>query len=189
MTVSLAPYPVATPPVDTASTVRRLIITDGRPARQVDFEVAVVSYFIDAADLLGVPKSLAEIYGICFASPEPLSMPEIKARLDISAGSISQGVRFLVGIGALVDSSGPADRHSRYEPDIELRKLLLHYLEHRVERQLEAGKARIREVRQTIPRQDAAAAKLLTSRVKSLDGWHTKSRALLPLIRGALRLT
>jgi hypothetical protein len=25
--------------------------------------------------------------------------------------------------------------------------------------------------------------------VKSLDGWHTKSRALLPLIKGALRLT
>ena len=52
----------------------------------------MVEFFVKAADLLGIPKSVAAIYGICFASPEPLSFADIEARLDISRGSISQGV-------------------------------------------------------------------------------------------------
>lgn len=165
------------------------MIAEGRDPAQVEFEVAVVSYFIDAADLLGVPKSLAEIYGICFASSDPLGLAEIKARLDLSAGSISQGVRFLLGIGALNDVSVTGERHSRYEPDVELRKLILHYLENRVENQLDAGQERIRTIQNSLPRVSPAATKLLAARIESLEGWHSKSRALLPLIKGALRLT
>lgn len=65
-----------------------------------------MGFFVDAADMLGVPKSVAAIYGICFASPEPLSFAEIEARLDISKGSISQGLRVLREVGALRVASG-----------------------------------------------------------------------------------
>lgn len=167
----------------------RLVLPNGRPPEVVAFEVEVVSYFLDAADLLGVPKSLAAIYGLCFASPEPLSHADLKQRLDISTGSISQGIRFLAGIGALVDVSASDDRVARYAPDVELRKLLTHYLEQRVEAQLDAGKDRIRTIKSSVPRDSAAAAKLLQGRVAYLESWHTRSRALLPLIKGALRLT
>jgi len=68
-----------------------MIRAAGRPADVVAFEEAVVAFFFDAAEILGVPKSLAAIYGVCFASPEPLSFSEVQERLDISAGSISQG--------------------------------------------------------------------------------------------------
>lgn len=167
----------------------RLVLADGRPPEVVAFEVAVVSYFLDAADLLGVPKSLAAIYGVCFASPDPLSHADLKQRLDISTGSISQGIRFLAGIGALADVSAPEERVARYAPDVELRKLLTHFLEHRVEAQLDAGRDRIRTIKSSVPRDSAAAAKLLQGRVAYLESWHTRSRALLPLIKGALRLT
>jgi DNA-binding transcriptional regulator GbsR (MarR family) len=171
-----------------ATAASRLVLADGRDPENVRFEVAVITYFVDAADLLGVPKSLAAIYGICFASPEPLSAAEIKQRIDISTGSVSQGIRFLTGIGALADVSKPGDRYSRYAPDIELRKLMLHYLERRVETQLDAGRQRIGDVKLAIPQQSHDAAKLLATRVEILEGWHTKSRALLPLMKGALRL-
>ena len=150
--------------------------------------MAVISYFVDAAHLLGVPKSLAAIYGICFASSTPLSSAEIGEQLNISTGSISQGIRILRGIGALMEVSIPSDRAERFEPDIELRKLILHYLEQRVEPQLEAGKKRIREIRASIPRHEPEATRKLAARVEALDGWHSKSRALLPLIKGALKL-
>jgi DNA-binding transcriptional regulator GbsR (MarR family) len=162
-------------------------LADGRDPEVVRFEVAVISYFLEAADLLGVPKSLAAIYGICFASPEPLSAAEIKQRLDISTGSVSQGIRFLTGIGALADVSKPGDRFSRYVPDIELRKLILHYLERRVEAQLDTGRKRIGEVKLAIPKQNADAEKLLAQRVEVLEGWHIKSRALLPIMKAAIR--
>lgn len=178
-------FPRATP----SESAQRLVRTDGRDPEVVRFQTSVISYFVDAAELLGIPKSLAAIYGACFASPQPLSYTEISGHLYLSAGSISQGVRILCGVGALKDVSQPGDRVARLEPDIELRKLILHYLEQRVEKQLDAGKQRIRDIKGSVPRQDPAAAKILAARVKSLDGWHTKSRALLPLIKAALKLT
>ncbi len=68
----------------------RLIRADGRPTDVVAFEEAVVAFFLETAEILGVPKSLAAIYGVIFASPVPLSFSEVQERLDISAGSISQ---------------------------------------------------------------------------------------------------
>lgn len=166
-----------------------MVLAHGRDPEVVAFEMAVVSYFLDAATLLGMPKSLAAIYGICFASSESLSATDIKKRLDLSVGSICQGLRLLRGVGALVEVSAPSDRSERFEPDIELRKLILHYLEQRVEKQLDAGKNRIRGIKTAIPRRDPAFAEKLAARIESLEGWHTKSRALLPLVKGALRLT
>lgn len=67
-----------------------MIRPNGRPADVVAFEESVVAFFLEAATVLSVPKSLAAIYGVCFASPVPLSFSEVQERLDISAGSISQ---------------------------------------------------------------------------------------------------
>lgn len=159
-----------------------------RPAEIVAFENAVISFFVDAADILGVPKSVAAIYGICFASPEPLTFAEIEARLDISKGSVSQGLKLLKEVGAIRPVADESARLERYEPDIELRKLVLHYLEQRVSKQLQAGRGRIREIKAALPG-PAAGRAVLKERVASLEGWHSKSAALLPLIKGALKLT
>ncbi len=86
-------------------------------------------------------------------------------------------------------STRDAQRRDYYEPDIELRKLILHYLEQRVEKQLEAGRKRIREIKVSIPRNGSCGSKKLSLRIKALDGWHLKSRSLLPLVKGALKLT
>lgn len=170
------------------ASAHRLVRAEDRDPETVAFQVAVISYFVDAADLLGIPKSVAAIYGICFASPQPLSYTDISHHSYLSAGSISQGIRILRGMGALKEVSTPGERVTRFEPDIELRKLILHYLEQRVEKQLDAGKRRLGQIEASVPRDDPDAAALLTARVESLQGWHTKSRALLPLIKGALRL-
>ncbi len=159
-----------------------------RAAETLAFEAAVVSFFTDAADILGVPKSVAAIYGICFASPEPLTFSEIESRLDISKGSVSQGLKLLKEVGAIRPVAEESARLERYEPDIELRKLVLHYLEQRVSTQLNAGRGRIREIKAALPG-TAAGRAILKERVASLEGWHSKSAALLPLIKGALKLT
>jgi hypothetical protein len=92
-----------------------LVLAGERSPDQVNFDRQVVDFFVSAADLLGVPKSVAAIYGIVFASPEPLSFADIEARLDISKGSISQGLRVLREVGALVEASSfePGARSSK----------------------------------------------------------------------------
>jgi len=174
-----------------------LIRTQGRDPAVTTFEVAVVSFFFDAADLLGVPKSVAAIYGLCFASPEPLSLADINDRLDISIGSISQGLRVLREVGALKIATGHPHsetpfRTTRareyYVPDMELRKLAAHFIETRLEQQVKRGKTRLEALKVAVPEVDATQTKELRSRLKQLESWHAKGRALVPMVKTFLKL-
>src|SRR5688572_25236686 len=86
-----------------------LVRANGRPEDVVVFEQELVTFFMESAMVLGAPKSLAAIYGICFASPQPLSFSDVRDRLSISAGSVSQGLRVLRAIGALKVVTKPQD--------------------------------------------------------------------------------
>ena len=167
----------------------RMIRADGRPADVVAFEESVVTFFLEASEILGVPKSLAAIYGIIFASPVPLSFSEVQERLDISAGSISQGLRVLREVNALKVVPNPDSKRELFEPDLELRKLISHYLEQRVEKQLDSGRGRLLAIAKAIPDGADGSAKVLRTRLKSLQGWHDKSRRALPMIKALLKLT
>src|SRR6478736_5009638 len=122
---------------------RSLVIAAGRPAATVAFESDVVDFFVSAAELLGVPKSLAAIYGIVFASPAPLSFAEIGARLDLSKGSVSQGLRALREVGAVQEVSKPEDPAELFVPELEMRRLVERYLSGRLDPQLKGCRDRL----------------------------------------------
>jgi len=191
-----------------------LVRADGRQADVVAFEESVVAFFLEAADILGVPKSVAAIYGICFASPQPLGFSEIQARLDISAGSISQGLRVLREIGALKVAESPLRREpnpeqvkrvegltpqtlnvrglrtrEHFEPDLELRKLIAHFIETRLQKQLSSGRTRLQAITKAVPTGSNGSSKVLKARLKALQTWHDKSRAVMPVIKTFLKLT
>ena len=65
------------------------------------FEAKSVELFVDAAGVLGVPKSIAMIYGVLFGSAHALSFNDLVEKLGISKGSVSQGVRVLREMGAI----------------------------------------------------------------------------------------
>jgi DNA-binding HxlR family transcriptional regulator len=213
--------------VSLSATARGLVRREGRSAEVADFEEQVIGFFIEAADLIGAPKSVAAIYGVCFASPEPLSFSEISERLDISTGSISQGLRVLKEVGALkvadgnqkltngqADTLKSEDTHAeqgrsdvsvsdfqnlnisrdvrgtrspRYEPDLELRKLVLRWIEHRLQAQLRSGSSRLEQLNRSIPK--GTNAKVLRERFGALQTWHDKSHALMPIVKTFLKLT
>ena len=51
--------------------------------------------FINFLRIIGLQKSVGEIYGLLFVSAKPLSMDDIMNRLDISLGAASQGLKLL----------------------------------------------------------------------------------------------
>lgn len=173
-----------------SSTLRTsLVIEDGRDEAQVTFDHATVSFFVNAADMLGVPKTVAAIYGIVFASPEPLTFADIEARLNVSKGSISQGLRVLREVGAIKEVSAPSERAERFTPDLELRRLVERFLESRLRKQLDEGGDRLAALREAIPTNNEDAAGVLRSRLQSVQDWHRKARALLPVAKTFLKLT
>jgi DNA-binding transcriptional regulator GbsR (MarR family) len=155
----------------------------------VAFEGAVVAFFVDAAVLLGVPKSVAAIYGLVFASPVPLTFSEITSRLDFSNGSVSQGLRVLKEIGALKGQASEGDRLERFTPDLELRKLIARFLEHRLDQQLKSGSQRLKGLKQMIPAGTPETTEELTDRLRTLSDWHKRARQLVPVARAFLKLS
>ena len=159
-----------------------------RDEKIAEFERAIVSFFIDAADVLGVPKSVAAIYGVCFASTEPLGFTEINDRLEISSGSISQGLRVLREVGALRVVILPLEKRERFEPDIELRRMISHFIKQRLDRQLDSSRGTLQAIVKQVP-DSVASSEVLRTRIKTLEAWHDKARALLPLVKTFLKLT
>lgn len=180
--------PTTYTPVGSAPPSYGLVLAAGRESEIVVFEEQVVNFFVSTADGLGVPKSIAAIYAVVFASPYPLSFADIEQRLDISKGSISQGLRVLREVGAIKEVSTPADRMELFLPDLELRKLVARFIENRLERQLAAGNSRLMALGRKVPGNPLEAAEL-NRRLKSLSDWHSKARGLLPLVRSVLKVT
>ena len=167
---------------------RHLLQKQERSASVVGFEEAVVDFFVDAADLLGVPKSVAVLYGIVFVSPQPLSFADIEARGTLSKGSISQGLRVLREMGAIQEVSVPAERSELFTPDLEMRRLIQRFLEQRLQKQLDAGKSRLGDLQRALPDLEKSHAETLRPRLKQLQSWHEKARTLLPIARTFLKL-
>lgn len=165
-----------------------LVLSGDRPADVAAFEASVVDFFVDAAELLGVPKSVAAIYGIVFASPEPLSFADIANRVSFSKGSVSQGIRALRAVGALKEVSTKVDRAELFTPDLEMRQLVQRFIERRLEKQLDTGKSRLKQLHQNVASYSPPDQKVLRQRLLKLSRWHDRTRALLPVAKTFLNL-
>lgn len=66
-----------------------------------EFEQSLVALGISAATAFSLPKSVGAMFGLTFASPQPLALDDYVARLEISKGSASQGLKFLQRMGAV----------------------------------------------------------------------------------------
>jgi DNA-binding transcriptional regulator GbsR (MarR family) len=166
-----------------------LVLPGDRPDEIVAFESEMVAFFVDAAELLGVPKSVAAIYGIVFASPAPLSFAEIEAKLDFSKGSVSQGLRALREIGAIREVSTTETRTELFAPDLEMRRLIQRFIEQRLDTQLEQGKKRLGGLKKTAKVFTTGNQKVISERLQKLQRWHDRTRALMPVVKTFLKLT
>ena len=159
-----------------------------------EFEAKTIAFFVEAASVLGVPKSVAMIYGLLFGSAQPLSFAEIEQKLGLSKGSVSQGLKFLRDIGAVtVASVEPASARTepnasnavRYEPVVELRVLLNRLVAEKVMPHLKASGDAIETLSDHLPDQPDEAA-ILELRLKHLRAWQRRTRDLLPLLKAIL---
>src|SRR5580692_10760604 len=95
-------------------------------------EVEVIHLFVQFSHAFGQPRSVAEIYGLLFASPKPLPMDVFIERLNLSKGSASQGLKYLQDLGAVRTVYVAADRRTHYEATTELRKLAGNFLRRQI---------------------------------------------------------
>ena len=140
--------------------------------------------FTEVVQVFGVPKSVGQIYGLLFSSPEPLSFSDIVERLEISKGSASQGLQLLRSLGAIniaensmVSSGVEASRRDYYEPELSLRRLVSAVLQERVTPLAATGTERLMRLRGLAEGND-----FHLDRIKQLETWRRRLKTILPVL-------
>lgn len=152
-------------------------------------ERQVVDVFVDGVRVLGLPRSIGEIYGLLFISQSPQSLDDLVRRLQISKGSVSQGLRMLKNLGAVNEANGhgEAERRTYYEPAVELKRLVGGFIREQVRPHLESGKSKIHRLAETAREvEDPERRKFLSERVERLGAWMRSGGRVLPLLQKIL---
>lgn len=134
--------------------------------------------------MLGLPKSLGEIYGVLFASPQPMTMQDLIDRQGISKGSASQGLKMLRTLGAVREVEFGNDRKTYFEADVELKKLVGGFIREEIRPHLKSGQEKLAKLERELGKlEDPGLRHFYGERVKRLERWSGKANLVLPLLQ------
>lgn len=158
------------------------------PQANIDpLEQQVIDFFADGVRVLGLPRSIGEIYGLLFITAQPLSLDDLAESLNISKGSVSQGLRTLKTLGAIREASPVGTRRTYYQPAVDLKRLAGGFIKEQIRPHLESGKSKLELLSQTIEQiDDSERRDFARERVEKLDNWMRKSSQVLPILQKLL---
>ena len=165
-------------PAATASSKR--VPSPAKPAGLSPVEVEVIGLFVNAVKLLGMAKSVGEIYGLLFISPDPLPLDALVDRLKISKGSASQGLKVLRAFGAVKQVYVGGDRRDHYTAETELKKLAAGFVREQIKPRLESGGQRLERLKKMSKAN--GADEFYKTRLTKLAQWHARSQEVMPLL-------
>lgn len=145
------------------------------------FQRECINLFVHGAQILSIPRSIGEIYGLLYATAEPLPMEAIMERLGISKGSVSQGLRWLREVGAVRATYVTGDRRDHYEAETELRKLAGGFLREQIEPHLGNGGDYLARLALEAGRVHPAESRFVEERITKLKRWYRLTERALPL--------
>jgi DNA-binding transcriptional regulator GbsR (MarR family) len=145
-------------------------------------EIEVIHLFVQFSRALGQPRSVAEIYGLLFISHRPLPMDELIGRLELSKGSASQGLRYLLDLGAVRTVYAAGDRRTHYESVAELRNLAGRFLRQQILTHFEDSGARLAHIATQAEKLSGEEHRHALARVKTLRSWEKSAKRMLPLV-------
>lgn len=137
--------------------------------------------FINFFRLLGLPKSIGEIYGLLFVSPQPLTMDELMHRLDISLGAASQGLKALRAVGAVKAVYSPGERKDRFVADLELSRFASSFIKEQLMPRVEQAAERVLRMEAALAEVPAAHREETAARIEELRRWLERGRSMLPM--------
>lgn len=144
-------------------------------------EQEIIELFVRMADLLNLPRSVGELYGLLFVTEEPLTIDDCMCKLEISKGSVSQGLRILRSFGAVRSVYVPGSRKDHFVAEMQLRTIAKGFVNEQLKPHLDSGQERLKSIRLQLAGDDPAPD-YLKDRVEQLQKWEKKAGMLLPLI-------
>jgi HTH-type transcriptional regulator, glycine betaine synthesis regulator len=153
---------------------------DTRRARLSELEIEAIDMFINFLRIIGLQKSIGEIYGLLFVSRKPLAMDDIMNRLDISLGAASQGLKLLRSLGAVRTVYSPGARRDYFAADLELSKFATVFIKEELRPRIERALERIQHMESLLVEMPADERHATRQRLIRLRHWLEKGEKMLP---------
>ena len=149
-------------------------------------ELESIDFFVRLMGILGLPRSVGEIYGLLYFSEIPLTMEVIRSRLKISIGSASQGLRTLKSLKAIRSTYVPGDRRDHYSAETEFKRLFSSFIKDEIMPHLESAKDRIHRMEKLL-QQNKNFEDFHQIRLEKLKKLTKTGSRLLPALAGLLK--
>jgi DNA-binding transcriptional regulator GbsR (MarR family) len=165
------------PPAKKPSVARRRRL-DNRSLASHEIELA--EFFVEMAGILGVPRSVAQIYALLYAADTALDFDQIQAKLGMSKGSVSQGLKFLRDHEMILSVKAKGVRRERWEPTPSLAASLVNLVRRQVLPALQQSTPALQRVLDGA--QTAGASPDVLERLSRLKRWNARALELFPLM-------
>lgn len=151
------------------------------------WETSIIDVFVRAAGLIGLPRSIGEIYGLLFCANQALTFDELVGRLQISKGSVSQGLKVLRQLGAVKLHYVPGSRRDHYQPELSMKRLVRGFVKDQFEPHLESGTQRLESIEFLIQEEaNESLREHALERLKTMRSWQSRTRKLMPIVMAVL---
>ena len=137
--------------------------------------------------VLGLPRSTGQIFGLLYLSTEPLTLNKMSAMLGISKGSASTGTRQLAAWGAIRKVWVPGERRDYYEVVEDLGQLIRGSYNNIIKPKIRSSKERLASLKTCLDEDIKSGAlptekeEMLQGRIQSLEKVHKRLFQFLPL--------
>lgn len=145
-----------------------------------ELEKEIIDIFVRIAGVLSLPRSVGELYGVLFISPEPMCIDDLMYKLKISKGSTSQGLKILRSFGAVNPVYVAGDRRDFFTAEAELRRIVSGFVNEQIRPHLDNGKARMARMESLLAEQKPEQKDFISERIERLQNWQKRANALLP---------
>ena len=145
-----------------------------------DLDVESIELFMGFFKLIGLQKSVGEIYGLLFVSSRALAMDDIVRRLGISLGAASQGLKVLRSVGAVKSVYMPGDRRDHYVADLELSKFASAFIQEELKPRLDRALERIGTMETLASGMESGDRATAEERLERLKHWLERGESILP---------
>ena len=153
-------------------------------------ELEGIDFFVRLMGMMGMPRSVGEIYGLLYFSDKPLPMDAVASRLGISIGSASQGLKTLRSLKAVRSTYVPGDRRDHYVAESEFRRLFSTFIRDEITPHLDSAKERIARMEKILASGEIEDLdeEFFEIRIEKLKRLTKASSRLLPAMAGLLKL-
>jgi len=154
-------------------------------------QLELIEFAGHAAQVLGFPKSIGEIYGLLYLAPQPLSSPQICEVLSASKGGVSQGVRQLVALGFIKKVRVLGNRKEHYEAVLEIGDVLRTRFDQMIKTRASAAESLMKSIKITLKSErselKAADYAMVNQRLQRLSQVQKRVKKLIPLMDAFLK--